>query len=93
MSKIRKLKVTYKNSNGKCVPAIILQGKWLEQYGFSTGRFISVECEDGKLTITPREPEPGENKKSLEERISGMNKAQRKQILELLDELEEKPNT
>ena len=33
------------------------------------------------------------DKKSCEERISGMNKAQRKQILELLDELEEKPNT
>ena len=89
MSKIRKLKVTYKNSNGKCVPAIILQGKWLAEFGFSLNTYISVECEDGKLTIRPREPEPEENR-SLEERISEMSKSQKKKLSSFLDELEHK---
>ncbi|MDD4700251.1 MAG: SymE family type I addiction module toxin [Oscillospiraceae bacterium] len=88
MSETRKVKVNYRSSHEKYVPAIILQGKWLEQYGFSTDTFISVECEAGKLTITPREPDGGERKKSIEDRISSMNKAQRKKLEELLDELE-----
>ena len=58
MSETRKVKVNYRSSHEKYVPAIILQGKWLEQYGFSTDTYISVECEAGKLTITPREPSP-----------------------------------
>ena len=89
MSKERKLKVTYKNSNGKTVPAIILQGKWLDEFGFSLDTFISVECENGKLTIRPREPEPEENK-SFEERISEMSKTQKKKLSAFLDELEHK---
>ena len=88
MSQIRKLKVTYRNSNGKYVPAIILQGKWLEQYGFSTSTYISVECESGKIMIVPREPELGEGKNSIEERISSLNKTQRKKLSSFLDDLE-----
>lgn len=93
MSEARKLKVTYRNSNGKYVPAIILQGKWLEQYGFSTNTYISVECESGKITIAPREPEIGEGKNSIEDRISSLNKTQRKKLSAILNELEEQPNT
>ena len=88
MSETRKVKVNYRSSHEKYVPAIILQGKWLEQYGFSTDTYISVECEAGKLTITLREPDAEERKKSIEDRISLMSKAQRKQISAFLDELE-----
>ena len=88
MSETRKLKVTYRSSHDKYVPAIILQGKWLEQYGFSTGTFISVECEDCKLIITPREPEPGEEKGSIEDRVAALSKSQRKKLSTALDDIE-----
>ena len=32
-------------------PKIILQGKWLEQFGFDCGDQIRVECFKGKLVI------------------------------------------
>ena len=31
---------------------ILLQGKWLEQAGFSAGDKITVKCQEGQLTIT-----------------------------------------
>ena len=42
----------------KRVPNISFQGDWLKQYGFDAGTLISVICEDGKLTIVPREADP-----------------------------------
>ena len=42
----------------KRVPNIYFKGDWLKQYGFDTGTLISVICEDGKLTIVPREADP-----------------------------------
>ena len=59
MADSRKLKV-YKGSgkNYKTVPEIILKGDWLKQYGFTENPPIHVLCEDGKLTITPRDPDP-----------------------------------
>ena len=50
---IRKLKV-YRSTNsnsGSNTPSIRLDGKWLQDYGFNTGDFISVECKDGELII------------------------------------------
>lgn len=35
------------------VPTVILKGKWLEQWGFAIGDFVSVSCENGKIIITP----------------------------------------
>lgn len=35
------------------MPTIILKGKWLEELGFAVGDYITVNCEDGKLVITP----------------------------------------
>lgn len=55
--KKRRLKV-YGQSNGynyKNVPAIVLKGKWLEAAGFDIGSELLVECEEGKLTISPIE--------------------------------------
>lgn len=88
MSETRKVKVTYRSSHDKYVPAIILQGKRLEQYGFSTGTFISVECEDGKLIITPRGPELGEEKGSIEDRIAALSKSQREKLSAVLDDID-----
>lgn len=57
MSDIRKLKVYYQSAGDSSVPTILLNGKWLEKYGFTTGTYIAVECENEKLTIVPREPD------------------------------------
>lgn len=35
-------------------PTIILKGQWLREAGFEYGTPITVKCEDGRLTITPR---------------------------------------
>lgn len=33
------------------IPQIILQGRWMEQLGFSIGDNVSVTYQDGKITI------------------------------------------
>lgn len=38
-------------NGGKCVPQIILQGKWVEQCGFEIGCSVRVECYPNKLVI------------------------------------------
>ena len=38
--------------NYKETPVIHLQGQWLKEIGFESGRFIQVKCEEGKLVIT-----------------------------------------
>ena len=59
MADIRKLKVYEAwGRNYRPVPEIILKGDWLKQYGFTEDTPIHVHCEDGKLTITPRDPDP-----------------------------------
>lgn len=42
MSDIRKLKVYYQSAGDSSVPTILLKGKWLEKYGFTTGTYIAV---------------------------------------------------
>ena len=49
----RKLIVCYGRGNYKqSPPQILLQGKWLEQAGFSAGDKITVKCQQGQLIIT-----------------------------------------
>lgn len=36
-------------------PQIRLQGHWLEELGFETGKQLNVHCDEGKLTITVAE--------------------------------------
>lgn len=84
MSEIRKLKVYYKSSGNASVPGILLKGKWLEKYGFGAGTCIAVECEEGKLTIVPTQPD---EEPSLEERIDSLTKAQQKKLSKVLDEM------
>lgn len=35
------------------VPRILLEGKWLQQWGFDPGSHVDIQCENGKLIITP----------------------------------------
>ncbi|MBE5952107.1 MAG: type I toxin-antitoxin system SymE family toxin [Lachnospiraceae bacterium] len=51
--KCRSLKV-YEQSgyNYKPTPSIHLQGQWLKEIGFESGKYIQVKCEEGKLVIT-----------------------------------------
>ncbi len=49
----RKLTVCYGRGNYRqAPPQITLQGKWLEQAGFSAGDKITVKCQQGQLIIT-----------------------------------------
>ena len=51
--KERRLKVYGTSSKWyKEPPKILLQGKWLEQWGFDCGDHIQVRCENKKLTIS-----------------------------------------
>ena len=59
MSEKKKLKVySTSDKNYIPIPAIILKGKWLGKYGFEMNTLISVNCEDGRITIQPRNPDP-----------------------------------
>ena len=70
MADTRKLKVYEAwGRNYRSVPEIILKGDWLKQYGFTEDTPIHVHCEDGKLTITPRDPDPVPDLLHLERRI------------------------
>ena len=44
----------YETSGYRCkpTPTIIMKGQWLEQFGFGAGEKITVQCEEGKLTVT-----------------------------------------
>lgn len=51
----RKLKVYAQAGYGyKMIPTLILKGAWLEEWGFTFNVPIYVQCEEGKLVITPR---------------------------------------
>ena len=42
---------SFTTRSGKNVPQIILQGNWVEQWGFEAGCSVSVECYQNKLVI------------------------------------------
>ncbi len=41
----------FTTKRGKSVPRIILQGNWVEKWGFEIGCSVSVECYQNKLVI------------------------------------------
>lgn len=41
--------------NYQAIPQIRLQGKWLEDLGFSKGTPINIKCQDGRLIITSKD--------------------------------------
>ncbi len=44
-------KEVFTTRNEKNVPRTILQGNWVEQWGFEIGCSVSVECYQNKLVI------------------------------------------
>ena len=81
MSEKRKLKV-YETSGKNYIPTptIILKGKWLGKYGFDMNTLISVNCENGKIIIEPRDPDPI----AVDEAIDGFLKTLSKKKLKSL---------
>ncbi len=52
--KFRELKVSGQSGyHYKATPTIMLKGQWLEELGFDIDALIRVECENGRLIITP----------------------------------------
>ncbi|MDE6387585.1 MAG: SymE family type I addiction module toxin [Lachnospiraceae bacterium] len=47
----RNLKVQEASGYQTSIPKISLQGKWVEDFGFPIGSYISVECFQNKLVI------------------------------------------
>ena len=47
----RRKACSFTTRNGKNVPQIILQGNWVEQWGFEIGCSVSVEYYQNKLVI------------------------------------------
>ena len=82
MAKRRSIKV-YGQSGYKYqeTPTIILKGMWLKELGFEIGDYISIVCEDGKLTIT-LDTERAEREKAEAEIMESESKAMRKRVKE-----------
>lgn len=59
--KSKKIKISYSTRYQKrgiqTVPKIQIEGKWLEELGFSIGSTINVEYENGSIRIRPLTPE------------------------------------
>lgn len=52
----RKLKVCEQSGyRYKPTPTLMLKGAWLEEWGFTPDMPVSVQCEEGRLIITPME--------------------------------------
>lgn len=52
----RKVYLTYQGNSPS--PQIRLEGKWLEQLGFTAGSFVSIQCEEGRLVIEKNQIQP-----------------------------------
>ena len=89
---IRKLKV-YRSTNsnsGSDTPTIRLDGKWLQEYGFNTGDFISVECKGGELIIrkdTDRIEEETASNQQYTDMLSRMSKKEINAIVKAIDQI------
>ena len=51
----REMKVYEQGRYSNPTPTIILKGQWLREAGFEYGTPITVKCEGGRLTITPKD--------------------------------------
>lgn len=53
----RRLKITSKyfqkrNNKGQYRSELRLTGRWLEEFGFERGQFVTISCENKRLIIT-----------------------------------------
>ena len=88
---IRKLKVYrfISSNSGSNTPSIRLDGKWLQEYGFNTGDFISVECKDGELIIrkdTERIEEEIATNQQYTDMLSRMSKKEINALAKAIDQ-------
>lgn len=73
----RYIRYTSVYKNDRNFPSISINGRWVEEAGFSTGSDIEVGVEPGKLTITPCDPEkytPQSSDADLDQRLSESSK-------------------
>lgn len=47
----KKMKVSYKWQNKKCVPSVILSGQWLEDLGFFVGHNVEIFTMEDTILI------------------------------------------
>lgn len=88
----RKLKIYSQSMGGgnyTQAPTIVLKCQWLKAAGFEIGDYLEIECDGGdKITLTKTTPpEPKTTKKSLEEKIKKLDKAQREKLARMIDKL------
>lgn len=86
----KKLKVYEQSMGGgnyTQVPAILLNGKWLEEAGFKSGEYVEVVVEGDKITLTKTTPPETSSKRSLEEKIKDLDSDQRKKLAQMIDTL------
>lgn len=66
----KNLKVAYTSRCNKysytSVPKIQMEGKWLEELGFSIGTFLKVEFEEGSIRIRPLTAEEASERRQQE---------------------------
>lgn len=87
----RKLKIYSQSMGGgnyTQVPTVVLKGQWLKAAGFEIGDYLEIECDGDKITLTKTTPpKPKTTKKSLEEKIKKLDKAQREKLARMIDKL------
>ena len=87
MSENRKLKV-YETSDKNYIPipTIVLKGKWLGKYGFDMNTLISVNCQDRKIIIEPRDPDPVVVDETIDEFLKTLSKKKLKSLKRTLQD-------
>ena len=75
------------DNNYNQVPVILLKGKWLEEAGFKCGKYVEVEFEGDKISLTKTTPPEAPSRKSLEEKIKDLDDKQRKKLAKMLESL------
>lgn len=63
-------------------PIIMLKGMWLRECGFDIGDYVSIICEEGKLTISS-DAERKEMEKAIADKEQMMEKELKKQQKEI----------
>lgn len=60
------------------IPTITLKGLWLAEAGFSIGDYVTINCEDGRLVITPDTEKAAMDKAEEEFMEQGMKSLQKR---------------
>ena len=97
MAKTKNIKVAYSNryGNRSCTtyPKIQMEGKWLEELGFTIGTRLMVEYEEGSIRIRPFTAEENayEDERLLLAEMERNHREQEKLLRALNSQMEELP--